>query len=155
MRTNEVDNAGVEGMFCAYLSYIMTEVSQNLSMKTTPHSSVKRLLATARPRNKLPIRVLTPTDPSLRILDTSSSLAFTLSISIPKEGPVIAINTQLCIRRRSTSVSHTSTIGSSMIGIVLVINLEHSKSLRLGGSGVVTAFGGLDGFAGLCGTARW
>jgi len=113
------------------------------------------LLAAARPRNKLPIRILTPTNPSLRILNASSTLPLTLSISIPKEGPVIRIRAQLTIGGCSTSVSHTSTIGSSMVGIVLVINLEHSKSLRLGGSGVVTAFGGLDGFAGLCGTARW
>ena len=41
-----------------------------------------------------------------------------------------------------------------MVGIVLMINLEHSKSLRLGGSGVVTALCRLDGFAGLCRTAR-
>jgi hypothetical protein len=40
-----------------------------------------------------------------------------------------------------------------MVGIVLVVHFEHSKGLGLGGSGVVTAFGGLNGFAGLCGTA--
>jgi len=112
------------------------------------------LLAAARPKNKLPIRVLTPTNTSLRILDASSTLALTLSISIPKEGPVIRVRAQLTIGGCSTSVSHTSAVGSSMIGIVLVINLEHSKSLCLGGSGVVTAFGGLDRFAGLRGTAR-
>lgn len=40
-----------------------------------------------------------------------------------------------------------------MVGIVLVVHLKYSKGLCLGGSGIVTAFGGLNGFAGLCGTA--
>jgi hypothetical protein len=41
-----------------------------------------------------------------------------------------------------------------VVGIVLVIHLEHGKSLCLGGSGVVTAFCGLDGLGGFGGTAR-
>jgi hypothetical protein len=113
-----------------------------------------RLLAAARAGNELPIRVLTATNTSLRILNTSSTFTLTLSIPIPKEGPVIRIRAQLTICRCSASVSYTSTVGSSMVGIVLVVHLEHGKGLCLGGSGVVTAFGGLDGFAGLCGTAR-
>lgn len=40
-----------------------------------------------------------------------------------------------------------------MVFIVLVIHFEYGKGLGLGGSGVVTAFCGLDCFAGLCGTA--
>jgi hypothetical protein len=50
-----------------------------------------RLLAAARAGNELPIRVLTSADTSLRILDTSSTLTLTLSIPIPKEGPVIRV----------------------------------------------------------------
>jgi hypothetical protein len=49
------------------------------------------LLATTRPRYKLPVRVLAPANTSLRVFDTSSTLALTLAISIPEEGPVIRI----------------------------------------------------------------
>jgi hypothetical protein len=38
-----------------------------------------------------------------------------------------------------------------VVGIVLVIHFEHGKSLGLGGSGVVTAFCGLDGLGGFGG----
>jgi hypothetical protein len=41
-----------------------------------------------------------------------------------------------------------------MVFIILMVDFEHGKGLGLGSSGVVTALGGLDCFAGLCGTAR-
>jgi hypothetical protein len=111
------------------------------------------LLAAARPGNELPIRVLTSTNTSLRVLDTSSTLPFTLAIAIPEEGPVIRIRAQLAIGRCSTSVCDASAIRSSMVVIILVINLEYGKGLGLGGSGVVTAFCSLDCFGGFGGTA--
>jgi hypothetical protein len=41
-----------------------------------------------------------------------------------------------------------------MVVVVLMVDFEHGKGLRLRSSRIVTALGGLDGFASLCGTAR-
>jgi hypothetical protein len=41
-----------------------------------------------------------------------------------------------------------------MVCIILMVDLEYGKGLRLGSSCIVTALGGLDCFASLCGTAR-
>lgn len=111
------------------------------------------LCAAARSRDKLSIRVLTPANTSLRILDTSSTFTTALAIVVPEESPVVRVRAQLAIGRRSASVSLASAVRSTMVGVVLVINLEDGKGLSLRGSRVVTALGGLNGLAGLCGAA--
>ena len=109
------------------------------------------LLAAARAYNKFSIRVLAPALASLRVLDATRTLATALALTAPEESPVIRISSELVRSRSIAFVSFTSTVGSTVVGIILVIDLEDSKGLLARDTGVVGAFSGLDGVGGLGG----
>ncbi|KAH0250606.1 hypothetical protein KCV00_g116, partial [Aureobasidium melanogenum] len=97
--------------------------------------------------------LLTSTNTGLRILDTSSTFTTALAIVVPEESPVVRVRAQLTIGRCGASVSLTSAVRGTMVGVVLVVDLEDGKRLSLRGSRIVAALGGLNGLAGLCGAA--
>lgn len=113
------------------------------------------LLAAARAYNEFSIRVLAPALASLRVLDATRTFATALALTAPEESPVIRVLGQLRGSRCGAGVRFASSVGSTVILVVLVVDLEDSEGLSFVGASVVAALRGLDGFAGLCGRAAW
>jgi len=109
-----------------------------------------RLNAAVRACNEFTRRVLAPTLASLRVLDTSGTLAAALTLTAPEESPVVRVLCQFGGCRYGTGVCFASSVGGTVVTIVLVVNLEDGESLGLGGTSVVAALCGLDGVASLC-----
>ncbi|KAH0194664.1 hypothetical protein KCV03_g109, partial [Aureobasidium melanogenum] len=134
-----VNNAGIENVLHdEHPCYVSTESTLRYIQLSFPVSL---------------IRVLTSTNTGLRILDTSSTFTTALAIVVPEESPVVRVRAQLTIGRCGASVSLTSAVRGTMVGVVLVVDLEDGKRLSLRGSRIVAALGGLNGLAGLCGAA--
>ena len=113
------------------------------------------LLAAARACNEFSVRVLASTLASLRVLDTTSALATALTLTAPEESPVVLVLSQFRGSRGGTGVRFACSVGSTVVAVVLVIDLEDGESLGLVGASVVAALCCLDGFACLCGRAVW
>jgi hypothetical protein len=95
-----------------------------------------------------PIRVFTPTRPIIRTLDTPRSITRFFSLHtrrIPKERPCTRLRRHR--RSRCTVVRLACSVRGAVVLVVLVVLGEDSEGLG-GGSRIVTAFSGLDCFAG-------
>ena len=68
---------------------------------------------------------------------------------LPEESPVVLIGSHVSRRRSITLVSLTSTVRSTVVLVVLVIDFENGKRLLAGDACVVGALSGLDGVGGL------
>lgn len=113
------------------------------------------LLAAARACNEFSVRVLASTLASLRVLDTTSALATALTLTAPEESPVVLVLSQFRGSRGGTCVRFASSVGSAVVVIVLVVDLEDGEGLGFVGTSVVAALSSLDGLACLCGGAAW
>ena len=105
------------------------------------------LRAAIRACNEFSGRVLASTLASLRVLDTTSALATALTLTAPEESPVIRVLGQLGGGRSGTGVCFASSVRSTVVGVVLVVDLEDGEGLVLVSASVVTALCRLNGFA--------
>jgi len=107
------------------------------------------LLAAVRAYDKLSIRVLAPALACLRVLDATRTLATALALTAPEESPVVRVFGQFRGSRGGTGVCFAGSVGSTVVAVVLVVDLEDGEGLSLVGASVVAALCCLDGFAGL------
>ena len=70
---------------------------------------------------------------------------------LPEEGPVVRIGGKLTRSGSLARISLAGTVRSTVVGIVLVVNLEDCKSLLARDARVVGALSSLDGFGDLGG----
>ena len=72
----------------------------------------------------------------------------------PEESPAVLLVLHVTgsVGRRAC-VSRASPVRRAMSGVVLMVGLEHGKSLRVARAGVVRAFSSLDGFGHFCSIA--
>jgi hypothetical protein len=140
-----------KGLLMSLRSTIYTETNQTRTSTRPSPKPLRNLLAVRTFVNKGPIRVLTPTTPILRTLDTPSPIPTFLSLDtrlIPKERPGPGFG--LHRRARCAVVRFACAVGKSVVAIVLVVLDEDGKGLA-GCAGVVAALCGLDCFAGFDG----
>ena len=114
-------------------------------------SDQKHLRAAVAAGNKSAIGVLATTLSSLGVLDTGCTVSGALSLITPVEDPVVRVLLQLRAGGGSAGVSTACSVGSAVVGVVLVVSLEDGEGLGRGGTGVVGALGRLDGLGDLGG----
>lgn len=130
-------------------------------------SVMNRLFAIGSSVNKSTIGILATASTVVRVLDASSAntrrlavvaatsqFSYTRNYMIreslpPEERPVIRIGSQLARRGSLALVGLTSTVRSTVVLVILVVDLEDSKGLLAGYTGVVGTLSSLDGIGGL------
>lgn len=95
--------------------------------------------------NESTVRVLAATLSSVGVLDASGTVSGALSVIAPVEDPVVGIGLQLTAAGGFTGVSGACTVGSTVVGVVLVVSLEDGEGLGGRSASVVRALGSLDG----------
>ena len=114
-----------------------------------------KLRAAIATSNELAIAVFATTFTRVRVSDTTRANTRRLAMVLdPEESPAVLLvfHVTRSVRRRA-GISRASTVRSSVSGVVLMVGLEHGKSLRVARAGVVRAFSGLDGCGHLCSIA--
>jgi hypothetical protein len=107
------------------------------------------LLAAARANDEFSIRVLAPALAGVRVLDATRTFATALALTAPEESPVVRVLGQFGRSRGGASVCLAGSVGSTVVAVVLVVDLEDGEGLGLVGASVVAALCRLDRFAGL------
>lgn len=101
--------------------------------------------------NKSAIGVLAATLSGLGVLDTGGAVSGTLSLTAPVEDPVVRVGLELAVGRGGAGIRLACAVGSTVVGVVLVVGLKDGEGLGRRSASVVGALGCLNGGRNLCG----